>query len=267
MKIAEFDFLARLMESRSGVVLQRRKSRFLERQLEPVSRRFGFRDVGALLAELPRATESLLAAAVEALLVSDTSFFRDASVFAHFRDRLLPSLIAAKAGERALRIWSAGCSTGQEAYSLAMLLDGAGLPENGWRIEIVGTDLNAAAIQRGHEALYTDAEVERGLTPAQRLEYLRREEDRWRVEERLRRMVRLRTLNLMDGFAEPNACDAIFCRNVLMYFAAETRAAILDKLAAALAPHGFLVFGKSERPAAAPMLRSGRPEPIFYRAA
>jgi chemotaxis protein methyltransferase CheR len=244
VKAADFHFLAELVNRRSGMVLPAEKLNLAESRLWPVARRFGFRDLEAMLADLRHAPESLASAVVEALAIHDTWFFRDRAVFEHFRAAILPPLLLSRMRERRLRLCCAGASTGQEPYSLAMLLAEVGL--SGWRVEMIATDLSEAAIARGRDGVYSQAEVKRGLRAREIATHFAPDGECWRVAERVRRMVRFRVFNLLDDFGWLGELDVIFCRNVLMYFDPRSKAAVLEKLAAALAPGGCLVLGASE---------------------
>ncbi len=265
MKAADFDFLAQLMSRRSGIALQRSKTQMIASRLQAVVRRFGFRTIEAMLAELRFGPEQLVAAVVEALLIADTAFFRDTALFEHVRHKLLPALVKAKGQERCLRIWCAGASTGQEPYSLAMILDEENLARDGWRVELIATDLSAAAITRAREGLYSRHEVERGLAPQTLLKFFVQQGDSWRIEERIRRMVSFRVFNLLDDFGWLGTLDAIFCRNVLIYFDARPKASVLAKLSEALAPHGCLILGASESLTPATDLLRSDAARVFYR--
>lgn len=244
MRAADFHFVAELVNRRSGMVLPGEKLHLAQSRLLPVARRFGFRDLEAMLADLRHAPESLASAVVEALAIHDTSFFRDRAAFEHFRVAILPPLLASRMRERRLRLWCAGASTGQEPYSLAMLLAEVGL--SGWRVELIATDLSEAAIARARDGVYSQAEVKRGLRAREIATHFIPEGEAWRIAERVRRMVTFRVFNLLDDFGWLGELDVIFCRNVLMYFDPRSKAAVLEKLAAVLAPGGCLVLGASE---------------------
>jgi chemotaxis protein methyltransferase CheR len=264
VKAADFHFLAELVNRRSGMVLPADKLALVESRLWPVARRFGFRDLEAMLADLRHAPESLAAAVVEALAIHDTSFFRERGVFEHFRDCVLPPLLLSRMRERQLRLWCAGASTGQESYSLAMLLAESDL--SGWRVELIATDLSEAAIAHGRNGVYSQAEVKRGLRPREIATHFIPEGEGWRIAERVRRMVTFRAFNLLDDFGGLGEFDVIFCRNVLMYFDPRSKAAVLERLAAALAPGGCLVLGASETaPAATDWLEPEDAARGFYR--
>jgi chemotaxis protein methyltransferase CheR len=249
VRAADFHFVAELVNRRSGMVLPADKFPLAESRLWPVARRFGFRDLEAMRAELRHAPESLASAVVEALAIHDTSFFRDRSVFEHFRNAILPPLLETRMRARRLRLWCAGASTGQEPYSLAMML--AEIDLSGWHVELIATDLSQAAIACGREGVYSQAEVKRGLRPREIAKHFVPEGEGWRIAERIRRMVTFRAFNLLDDCGWLGELDVIFCRNVLMYFDPRSKAAVLQKLAAALAPGGCLLLGASETAQAA----------------
>jgi chemotaxis protein methyltransferase CheR len=264
VKAADFHFLAELVNRRSGMVLPAEKLHLAESRLLPVARRFGFRDLEAMLADLRHAPESLASAVVEALAIHDTWFFRDRAVFEHLRAAILPPLLESRMRERQLQLWCAGASTGQEPYSLAMLL--AEIDLSGWRIELIATDLSEAAIAHGRDGVYSQAEVKRGLRPREIATHFIPEGGAWRIAERVRRMVTFRVFNLLDDFGGLGQLDVIFCRNVLMYFDPRSKAAVLERLAAALAPGGCLVLGASETaPAAMDWLEPEDAARGFYR--
>jgi chemotaxis protein methyltransferase CheR len=243
--------LADLLHRRSGLAIGPDKARLVESKLAPVAARFGFRNCAAMLAELPHPPEELAEAITEAMTTNESSFFRDRAPFDDFRDRVLPALMAARAGRRRLRIWCAAVSTGQEAYSLAMILDGMGLVAEGWKIDLIATDLSAAAIARAREGVYSQYEAQRGLPIAALMDNFSREGTQWRVAERLRRLAAFRQFNLLDHYGWLGEIDVVFCRNVLMYFDAHTRGLVLDKMQGVLARGGTLVLGEKESAGAA----------------
>ena len=242
----DFAFLARLLRRRSGLSLSPAKTELVERRLAPVMRRFGFKDATGLVRELRLGQEALARAVTEAVTVHDTSFFRDEALFQSFRNRLLPALLRVRARDRRLRIWSAACATGQEAYSIAMILAGLGLAAQGWTIDLIATDLSAAAIARAEEGRYDAEEMPRGLGDEQRANWFRPSGEQWRVTGALRRMVDFRVFNLLDSYGWLDDLDFIFCRNVLMYFDRVAEASVLERMADTLAPDGLLLLGETE---------------------
>ena len=244
----DFSFLARLLRRRSGLSLAPAKLELVKRRLAPVMRRFGFRDAAGLVRELRLGRETLAAAVTEAVTVNETSFFRDEKVFAHFKTVLLPAMLQARSGQKRLRLWSAACSTGQEAWSIAMLLDSMGLAAQGWSIDLIATDISREAIARAEEGRYDALEMARGVSDDQRASWFRPSGEHWCVNEQLRRMVDFRVFNLLDSFGWLDDLDFIFCRNALLYFDRIAKAAVLERMADTLAPDGVLLLGDTETP-------------------
>jgi chemotaxis protein methyltransferase CheR len=238
--------LAELVRRRSGIALAESKAALILRRLAPVARTFGFKDASTLLTGLAHPPEELACAVTEAMTTQDTWFFRDPEVFDLLEKSLLPGLVVNRRHKQRLRIWSAGCATGQEAYSLAMILEELALAASGWAIELLATDISGEAVARAKSGFFADHEVARGLPAARRLRHFVRDGAGWRVHERLRRGVTFRTFNLLDDYGWLGEIDLILCRNVLMYFDQHTRSAALRKVSHALAADGVLVLGTRE---------------------
>lgn len=247
MNDSEFVFIARLLKERSGLTLTKDKMYLLETRLLPIARRYDFSDVGSLIAEMQRArSESMTGAVVEAMTTNETLFFRDRHPFDAMRDHILPALIARRSDKRALRIWSAACSSGQEPYSIAMLLQDSFPQLKSWRVEIVATDIAPAILARAREGFYSAFEVQRGLPIQLLVKHFNQDGDRWQVKPELRRMVNFQLFNLLGG---PNALgtfDIIFCRNVLIYFDPPTKTAVLERINSRLTDDGALILGGAE---------------------
>lgn len=241
-----FDALAGFVTRRSGIALNPAKRALAARKLEPVVARFGFKAVTDLVQELAAPGEALARDVVGALTTNETSFFRDPAAFAYFRDTIFPGLMAARPVTSKLRFWCAAASTGQEAYSLAMLADAACAPFRDRSVEILASDIAADAIARAREGRYGNDELARGLTRELLSKYFRRDGDGWRVDKALRAGVSFGVRNLIDPFADLGTFDAILCRNVLIYFDAPTKQAVLDRLFTAVAPDGYLMLGSAE---------------------
>ena len=241
-----FASLADLLRRRSGLVLTPDKIALAKSRLAPVAQLFGFKGVATLLAEFPYPREEIAQAVTEAMTTNETSFFRDVEPFHHFRDVVLPALTVSRSETRRLRIWCAAVSTGQEAYSLAMILDEANLAGFDWRIDLIATDLSTGAVARAKDGVYSQFEVQRGLPIHSLLKHFTQEGNQWRVSERLRRMVSFRTFNLLDDFGWLGEIDVVFCRNAMLYFDAQTKTAIAAKMTDILAPDGTLVLGATE---------------------
>ncbi|MBN9569970.1 MAG: protein-glutamate O-methyltransferase CheR [Alphaproteobacteria bacterium] len=249
MNPADIALLVELLKRRTGIALNPAKTHLIESRLTPVARQFGFRKADALLRDLLRhGREAMWRAATEALTTNDTWFFRDRAPFEQFRDAVLPVLALRRAATRKLRIWCCAVSTGQEVYSLAMLLQETPLLAEGWAIELNATDLNSQSIARAREGLYTSYEVQRGLGIRRLITYFNQEGDKWRIAGRLGRMIQFRTFNLLDDAGWVGTVDAVFCRNVLIYFEEPVKARVLDRLAGTLAEDGYLITGNAEMP-------------------
>ncbi|HWD27374.1 MAG TPA: protein-glutamate O-methyltransferase CheR [Rhizomicrobium sp.] len=244
----DISLLAQIVRRRSGLILPPHKAQFVEGQLAPVMRRFGFRTVEALLAELRHGRETLSRAVTEAMTTNESSFFRDRGSFEQFRDMVLPRLIEARAKTKRLRIWCAACAAGQEPYSVAMLLDDAKLPAKGWNIDLIATDISTEMIARAEEGVYSHFEVQRGLAIRRLVAHFEEANGSWRIRENLRRMVTFRPFNLLDSYGWLDDLDVVFCRNVLIYFDHKTKTDVFGKIAEMLAPDGALMLGVSETP-------------------
>lgn len=251
----DFLFLARLLRRRSGLSLTPEKLSLVERRLIPVMRRFGFRSTTGLVAELRHGRDSLAAAVTEAVTVNETSFFRDAKVFDHFAKVLLPGMLAMRGTSRRLRIWCAAASSGQEAYSIAMVLDDLGLAAAGWSVDLIATDLSREAIARAAEGRYDALEMARGLDEDQRTRWFRHEGEHWCVAPHLRRMVDFRAFNLLDSLGWLDDLDFVFCRNVLFYFDRAARAACWSASAKPWPRTAFLFSATRNAATAAPLCR------------
>ena len=240
----DFHFLARLVRRRGGLSLGNGKSAGLEQRLTPVMRRFGFREISALIRELRLGNDSLAAAITEAMTVNETSFFRDPHQFARLREEVLPRLLAARSEDRRLRIWSAACAAGQEAWSLAMMLDA--MPLHGWSIDLIATDICGDAVTRAEAGHYSQYDLMRGLSEEDVARHFMAQESGFLISDRLKRMVRFRKFNLMDSCGWLDGLDLVLCRNVLMHFDRAARVSVLERLAETLSPDGLLMLGDTE---------------------
>jgi chemotaxis protein methyltransferase CheR len=242
----DFDFLRVLLQRRSGLFLNTEKRYLVESRLGMLCRRRGIASIPALVVQLRTSPASEHEAAViEAMTTNETLFFRDRTPFDLFRNVVLPEKLAANAESRTLRIWCAAVSTGQEAYSLAMLLDETDRFA-GWTIEILGTDISTEVLDRARQGLYSQFEIQRGLPIQLLLKHFRQEGDKWRLAERIRNMVTLKQHNLLEPNHQLGQFDVIFCRNVLIYFDVPTKARVMAALAERLARNGAFILGAAE---------------------
>jgi chemotaxis protein methyltransferase CheR len=240
---AEFALLAREMKARTGQTLAREFGAAIETRLMSPQRRENFATVGELIAQA-RTDARYWNAIIEALIVHETRFFRERALFATLRNDILPRLMEARA--RPLKAWSAGCSTGQEAYSLALLLEE--LRAQGWiGGEVLGTDCSDRLLEKAHAGVYTQFEVQRGLPIRTLIANFEKSGDLWRIADRLRALTRFEKHNLLD---DPRTLDGPFdvivCCNVLLPLDAEARATVLDNLSAVLNPGGVIVANEAD---------------------
>lgn len=238
--------LAGLLEQCTGQQLATGRRWRIDTALQPVMRARGITSLDMLAARVSnRSDTALREEVVEALLNHETSFFRDLAVFRALADDGLPAIASVRARTRRLRIWSAGCATGQEAYSLALLIAGQAPRWDGWSIDILGTDVSPQAIAQAREGSYSQFEVQRGLPIGELIARFEQKDETWRVASSLRPKPGFAVHNLLEP-PPPGPFDIILCRNVLLYFSAERRRAVLDRLASALAPDGLLMLGAGE---------------------
>jgi chemotaxis protein methyltransferase CheR len=247
MKVEDFDYMAKLLRERSGLIVNKDKVYLLETRLMPVARRHAMKDLDELVASLRRSRDAkLLNDVTEAMTTNESLFFRDTRPFDSFRDHVLPGLMQARATQRKLRIWSAACSSGQEPYSLAMLLKENQAKVSGWRFDIMATDISQEIIAKAKAGLYTQFEVQRGLPIQLLVKYFRQTGDKWQIDAGLRSMVQYGEFNLLGHPRALGKFDVVFCRNVLIYFDQPTKAKVLDGIADVLAPDGVLYLGGAE---------------------
>jgi chemotaxis protein methyltransferase CheR len=244
MRGEDFQFLADLLKVTCGIVLTPAGAEPAKERLKRIAERRGFPNISSLIAALRSGEGSLVSAVIEAMTIHDSCFFRDRAAFDNLREIVLPRLGAARMAQRRLSLWSAACATGQEPYSLAMLV--AGMAEfAGWDIEILATDVSADAIEHARAGLFSQAEMGRGL-PGSMLGHFRREGSAWRINPAIQSRVRFEVSNLLDGFDEIGPFDVILCRNVLMYFDTATKTGVLEQLSQVLAGDGYLLLGSGE---------------------
>jgi chemotaxis protein methyltransferase CheR len=243
----EFDILSSLVKERSGLVLTRDKAYLLESRLLPVARKWQLKTLGDVAAAVRnRADSGLVRAVVEAMTTNESFFFRDVKPFDQFKSFVLPHLVRARAAARSIRIWSAACSSGQEPYSLAMILSEQRAQLAGWRIDILATDLSTEILDKAQAGLYSQFEVQRGLPIQFLVKYFKQQGERWQIDPAIRSMVHFKQVNLLDDMAALGRFDVIFCRNVLIYFDQPTKTLVLDRLSRQMAPDGHLYLGGAE---------------------
>jgi chemotaxis protein methyltransferase CheR len=240
-----YRFLQKHVYSQAGIVLEEDKHYLFETRLSPILRRLGLDSVNDLCALLQATTQSdLERQVVEAMTTNETYFFREPVQYDAIRSVLFPKWKEDRRDSRRIRAWSAASSTGQEAYSLAMLLLNEGFGD--WNIEILGTDFSSPILERARAGRYHQIEVNRGLPAALLVKYFRRAGVDWQLSDPVRRMSRFASIDLRQSMRALGPFDLVFCRNVLIYFDTETRRKILQELHGTLFRSGWLLLGGSE---------------------
>lgn len=239
--------LAGLLEARTGQQLTMSRRWRIETALSALLRERGIGSLDELITILVMGKEpGLSSQVVEALLNNETYFFRDRTPFDLLSRHALPKLRERRKSKRRIRIWSAGCSTGQEVYSLAMLFAENEAEWSGWTIDILGTDVSSTVVDRARSGTYTQFEVQRGLAIGQTMRWFEECADGWRVVEPLRRFIRFQVHNVLEAPPQPGEFDIILCRNVLLYLNPEKRTLAFERLGSSLASDGWLMLGAGE---------------------
>jgi len=242
---AGFNAIAAVLKARSGLILGPDKVYLVETRLAAIMKREGVRDLTALSAKL-RTGSPLECEVVEAMTTNESLFFRDNKPFDALRQRILPRLHRSRPAGAALRIWSAAASTGQEAYSIAMIAAEMAAAMPGRRVEIVGTDLAREPLQRARDGLYSQFEVQRGLSMQHLVTFFTKEDSQWRIKQSLRDAVSFREWNLLADLRALGQFDVVFCRNVLIYFDAATKSQVLNAIIKQMPADGVLFLGGAE---------------------
>jgi chemotaxis protein methyltransferase CheR len=242
----DYEYLQKLLKDRSGLVLSADKKYLLESRLLPLARKAGVPGISELVQKMKGGSEAMINDVVEAMTTNETFFFRDKTPFDHFKDSVLPELIKARAGRKSLRIWCAASSTGQEPYSLAMLIKEKAAELSGWRIEIIATDLSPEVLEKSKSGMYTQFEVQRGLPIQLLVKNFKQVGTMWQLNADIRSMVQFRQFNLLQDYAGLGKFDVIFCRNVLIYFDQAAKTDIFGRLMRANEPDGYLFLGAAE---------------------
>jgi chemotaxis protein methyltransferase CheR len=243
----DFDYIRDLVRDRAAIILEPGKEYLAVTRLDPVVRRAGLGSLSELVATLREDDDPALSEQViDALTTNETTFFRDLHPFESLRNHILPALVERKRLSRSLSIWSAGCSSGQEPYSVAMLIR-EDFPElAGWQVSILGTDVSVAMLERARAGRYGQIEVNRGLPAHLLVKYFRRAGVGWEIDGSIRAMVRFRQQNLIDPWPSMPPMDLVLMRNVMIYFDVAAKQEILARVGDVLAPHGYLLLGTSE---------------------
>ena len=247
MTTDEFEYVCRFVRERSSIVLEAGKEYLVDTRLTPVARQFKFDSVGALITKLRTSCDAALQTrVVEAMVTTETLFFRDRDPFESLRTTVIPDLIARRGAERQLNVWSAASSTGQEVYSFVILLR-QHFPELAkWKVNILATDLSAEVLAKAREGRYNQIEINRGLPAPLMVKYFKQAGTMWQLTDDIRQAVEFRELNLTRPWPALPRMDFVFLRNVMIYFDVETKKVILGRMARLLRPDGYLLLGGAE---------------------
>ncbi|MCK5384766.1 MAG: protein-glutamate O-methyltransferase CheR [Alphaproteobacteria bacterium] len=247
MNITDFDIYGDLLKKESGLVLSQDKSYLIESRLNPVAKKWGYENIGnmtnALRAVPPK---ELIADIVEAMTTNETSFFRDARPFDIFKDTILPYYMKKPSANKHLRIWCAAAASGQEPYSLAMLLKEEAAKMPGWRFTITATDISNEILEQAKGGVYSQFEVQRGLPIMFLMKYFTQNGDKWTINDEIKKMVNYKYFNLLKDMSVLGKFDVVFCRNVLIYFDQPMKKDIMERISKQMADDGFFFLGGAE---------------------
>lgn len=247
IKGEDFELLCGIVKSRSGLTLSPDKAYLLENRLMAVARKWGMNDIDGLAAAVRGGpNEELLREITEAMTTNETLFFRDQTPFEQLEKVVLPRLLESRKESRHIRIWSAACSSGQEPYSIAMILKGMGSILDDWRIDIHATDISRTMLDKARAGLYTQFEVQRGLPIAMLMKYFRQAGDKWEIDPGIRSMVDFGEFNLLSDPTNKGQFDIVFCRNILIYLDPPTKTRVLDNVWKLMPADGILYMGGAE---------------------
>lgn len=242
-----FEFVRKLLRQESGVVLDDGKQYLVETRLTPLAREAGFASLDDFVTQLrTRADDDLRNKTIDALTTNETQFFRDVHPFNTLKTSILPELIAKRLRLRRLDLWSAAAASGQEAYSIAMLLSDHFPELLNWHVNILASDISDLALKQARQGCYRQLEVNRGLPASMLVKYFRKQATQWQISEEIRRRVEFRVINLVAEWPALPPMDLVMLRNVLIYFDLETKKTILGKVRQLLKPDGYLFLGSAE---------------------
>jgi chemotaxis protein methyltransferase CheR len=242
----DFDLVRRTVFATAGIVIEPGKEYLVESRLGTLARKRGMPSIDVLMQALKRDDQALRRDVIEAMTTNETAFFRDGAPFDSLRTEVLPRLIAARAATRELSIWCAASSTGQEPYSLAMMMAEHFPVLENWRVKILATDLSRDVLVRAEAGCYSQIEVNRGLPITYLVKYFEKQGAEWQLRPRIRQRVEFRQMNLVQAWPVMPTCDVVMIRNVMIYFDVAAKKSILERIGRLLRPDGYMFLGAAE---------------------
>ncbi len=247
MEKNDFDFFKSFLMTNIGMAINEEKIYLLESRLSPILKQWMFGDLKELANALRYTSDQkLMTQVLDAMTTNETLFFRDERPFQYFKNEILPKIVEKNRSKKTLRIWSAACSSGQEAFSIAICLRES-LPDiSSWKIDILGTDISQSILSQAKEGNFSQFEIQRGLPIQYIMKYFSQSAGRWKINDEIQNMVEFRNFNLLDNIVPFGVFDVIFCRNVLIYFDETTKLQVIKSITKNLAADGFLFLGGTE---------------------
>tara|TARA_B100000315_G_scaffold250360_2_gene283040 strand:- start:1348 stop:2220 length:873 start_codon:yes stop_codon:yes gene_type:complete len=247
MSPEDFGFLSSLVKRESGLVLTEDKSYLLESRLMPLARKRNLNGLEELVGIAQKGSDTTLTKDItEAMTTNESFFFRDIKPFDIFREAAMPFFLDRRKSQRSLRIWCAAASSGQEPYSLAMILNEMASMFSGWKTDIIGTDISTEILDKASKGIYSQFEVQRGLPVQFLIKYFEKNGENWQISDVLKKMIQYKEFNLLDSLQPLGNFDIVFCRNVLIYFDQETKAKVLEQICNLMPDDGLLFLGGAE---------------------
>lgn len=245
---SSFTFLSQFVREKSAIVLEPSKTYLLESRLMPVARQHGLESLPELVAQLKSPGNRALAQQViDAMTTNETSFYRDIHPFDALKNQILPSLLPKREKERTLNIWSNACSSGQEVYSIAMLLREHFPQLAGWKVRLIASDLSTSILKKAQMGIFNQTEINRGLPMQPLLKYFTKQGLNWQIKEEIRGGIEFQEVNLIERWPPTlPTMDIVFLRNVLIYFDPATKTSVLKRAKQLMRPDGYLFLGGAE---------------------
>lgn len=246
MRKQDFTLLLKLLKDNAGWEFNESQYFIIDKKMNNFIREKNYVSIDNLMDDLKNGNKNLISQVVEAMAFSDTSFFRNFDVFYQFENVILPKLKEKCRASKKLNIWSLGCSTGQEAYSVAMSIDKNSKMFADWNVNILATDLSSIAIGKAQHGVYSNFEVQTGLNAQMILQYFSQSGDNWLVSDKIKKLIEFRKYNLLDEAIVKSKFEVVFCRNVLRYFTPELQDVLLKRISEKQPQGGYLYLGKGE---------------------